>query len=285
MKTNKKLIGLFILTLALIAIFLPACIHEHSFSSWITSDEATCTTAGSEFRSCSSCEYTETRSIPAKGHNEVKISAVSPTCTKEGHTEGSYCSICDEILKEPISIPKIGHENEHGVCTVCFDVLNPFEALAHYILENGRTSYNGDVCMQKTSNKITYTLSTNTDASKIQFMYRDQTSSPTSKTAIIDVNPTGSMHTVSSSLTASSSVGLDIRASCTIDGRYFSSSNRTLSNFNCYKSEGSTYNPSIDFKNAFKSDTGDMVNILLIGIEYLYFPDYITMEMIGFDNY
>lgn len=125
MKTNKKLIGLFILMLALMAVSLCSCVHEHSFNSWITSNEASCTTTGTEFRTCLSCDYIETRTIPAKGHNEVKIAAVSPTCTKAGNEEGVKCSYCDVVFSGAKTIPAKGHnENTLGFCTVCkIDVL------------------------------------------------------------------------------------------------------------------------------------------------------------------
>ena len=42
-------------------------------------------------------------------HVEVIDPAVEPTCTQAGRTEGSHCSLCGEILRQPVSVPAKGH--------------------------------------------------------------------------------------------------------------------------------------------------------------------------------
>ena len=77
--------------------------------------------------------------VPALGHTEVTDQRVEPTCTKTGLTEGTHCSVCDEVLTAQKEIPAKGHsevidegteptctkpgltEGKH--CSVCNEVL------------------------------------------------------------------------------------------------------------------------------------------------------------------
>lgn len=52
-------------------------------------------------------------------HNIVIDPKVEPTCTKTGLTEGKHCSICGEVLVEQTVIPKLNHNYENGICTIC----------------------------------------------------------------------------------------------------------------------------------------------------------------------
>ena len=89
--------------------------------------------------------------IPATGHTEVVIPAVNATCTEEGLTEGTKCSVCDEIITAQQTVPATGHTNEtipavaptctetgltEGVkCSVCHAVLET----QHTVLALGHT--------------------------------------------------------------------------------------------------------------------------------------------------
>lgn len=42
-------------------------------------------------------------------HNETIDSAVAPTCTKDGYTQGSHCSVCKKVLKKQVLISANGH--------------------------------------------------------------------------------------------------------------------------------------------------------------------------------
>ena len=66
---------------------------------------------------CTVCGDTRTEAIAATGHTEEVIPAVAPTCTKEGATQGSKCSVCGEILETPQVIPATGHSYDEGAVT------------------------------------------------------------------------------------------------------------------------------------------------------------------------
>ena len=63
-------------------------------------------------------------------HNEVKVPAVPATCTEDGLTEGSKCSLCGKAFVEQTVVPATGHTpgpeatcTQDQVCTVCGEVL------------------------------------------------------------------------------------------------------------------------------------------------------------------
>ncbi len=67
---------------------------------------------GSKSIHCSICNVIKENSeeeIPLAAHTEVKDTAVPPTCTKAGKTEGSHCSVCNTAIKEQEEIPVISH--------------------------------------------------------------------------------------------------------------------------------------------------------------------------------
>ena len=63
-------------------------------------------------------------------HDEVKVPAVPATCTQDGLTEGSKCSLCGKVFVEQTVVPATGHTpgpeatcTQDQVCTVCGEVL------------------------------------------------------------------------------------------------------------------------------------------------------------------
>ena len=93
-------------------------VHEHSWSEWTVTKEATCTEKGEETRTCA-CGESETREIAALGHTEEIIPAVEATCTETGLTEGVKCAVCGEILVEQEVVPALGHDWKGTGCTRC----------------------------------------------------------------------------------------------------------------------------------------------------------------------
>ena len=84
---------------------------KHTWNSGSVTTQPTCTASGVKTYTCtaSGCGATYTESVSAKGHTEVTIPAVAPTCNTTGSTEGKTCSVCNTILTAPQTIPALGH--------------------------------------------------------------------------------------------------------------------------------------------------------------------------------
>ncbi|MCM1365065.1 MAG: GBS Bsp-like repeat-containing protein [Faecalibacterium sp.] len=83
--------------------------HAHSYTSTVTK-AATCTQTGTKTFKCSICGNTYTESIPATGHKAVTDKAIAATCTSEGKTEGSHCSVCGTAIKAQTTVAKLEHK-------------------------------------------------------------------------------------------------------------------------------------------------------------------------------
>lgn len=81
--------------------------HTHSFGQATCTKPATC-----------SCGATQGNPL---GHNEVIDSAVAPTCTTAGKTQGKHCSRCNAVLQAQTTVPATGHTqpNAEGKCDTC----------------------------------------------------------------------------------------------------------------------------------------------------------------------
>ena len=81
----------------------------HVYGEWTTTKAPTCTEKGSHKKVCE-CGKEITEDMPASGHKEVPDAAVAPTCTEPGKTEGSHCSVCDEVLTAQQTVNALGHD-------------------------------------------------------------------------------------------------------------------------------------------------------------------------------
>lgn len=101
-------------------ITIPALGHSLTL---VPGNPATCTESGNiPYYVCGVCdkwyadasgavEITDKASvvIPAAGHKPVTDEAVEPDCTHTGLTEGSHCSVCNEVLTAQKTISALGH--------------------------------------------------------------------------------------------------------------------------------------------------------------------------------
>ena len=102
----------------------------HNWGEWQTVTPATCTNAGSQKRTCSLCNTSETQNIPVLGHNYSDATCTEPqTCTRCGATTGTALghNYSDATCTEPQTCTRcgattgtaLGHNLVNGVCTRC----------------------------------------------------------------------------------------------------------------------------------------------------------------------
>ena len=94
---------------------------EHIFTEWLVIKEQTCTVSGIKQRYCTECGHTETKTIVSNGHTVVIDQGIEATCTETGLTEGSHCSVCDEILVAQMVVDVLGHSEiiDEAVAPTC----------------------------------------------------------------------------------------------------------------------------------------------------------------------
>ena len=90
--------------------------HKHLYQLKVL-NPSRCVTKGIGEQVCTLCGDFYEEEIKATGHKEVKDAAVAATCETNGKTEGSHCSVCDEVLKEQTEVPALGHNWDSGKIT------------------------------------------------------------------------------------------------------------------------------------------------------------------------
>jgi len=103
---------------------IPALGGEHSFTNYVSNDDATCTEDGTKTAKCDNCDETDTvvDEGSAKGHTEDEwVVTVEPNYGVAGE-ETLYCAVCDEVLgtrevaaKEFPDVPLEGQWYSEGV--------------------------------------------------------------------------------------------------------------------------------------------------------------------------
>ena len=92
--------------------------------------EATCTEDGLVSLECALCGDRSEETVKAVGHVEETIPEVEATCTQEGTTAGTRCTVCGEELTGSELIPALGHQEVEdeavdATCTQDGKLLDP----------------------------------------------------------------------------------------------------------------------------------------------------------------
>lgn len=82
--------------------------------------KATCTEKGVIKAKCKNCDAKQDFYVAATGHTKETIPGYAATCTKEGRTDGTKCSVCDTVLKSQRKIAMLEHD---------YDETTPFEVV------------------------------------------------------------------------------------------------------------------------------------------------------------
>lgn len=103
--------------------------EEHDWNDGVETLAPTCSAVGTKTFTCTTCGATKTEDIPKVAHTEEVLSAIAPSCTEKGLTEGKKCSVCGEIIIAQEEIAANGHSkseewikdesNHWQVCSVC----------------------------------------------------------------------------------------------------------------------------------------------------------------------
>ena len=118
MKKRIFLLSIFFLSLLFLVscqqLFPDKCKNgEHKSTEWVVEIEATCTTLGKKSLICTNCkEIITTSTIAYKEHTEEIDEEIKATCTDDGLTSGSHCSVCKIILVQQEVVKATGHHYE-----------------------------------------------------------------------------------------------------------------------------------------------------------------------------
>lgn len=86
---------------------------SHTYGEWTVTTPATCTADGIQTRSCLSCNFKETREIPAPGHDYISTTTKEATETAEG-IRTYTCSKCQDSYTEAIAKLPASHKHSYS---------------------------------------------------------------------------------------------------------------------------------------------------------------------------
>ncbi len=93
----------------------------HKWDEGKVTRQPSCSTDGEKTFECTECHETRTEPIAKVAHTVVEDKAVAATCTKDGKTAGSHCSVCGEIIKKQEVVKSKGHSvvTDAGKAATC----------------------------------------------------------------------------------------------------------------------------------------------------------------------
>ena len=131
----------------------------HDYGDSVVTTPATCTESGVKTYTCSRCGDTTTEIINATGHQTEVQNAKEDTCTEDGYTGDTICTVCGETVAKGEVIKATGHNFVDGSCTICGEVDPDYNPEPEYTYT--------DTVVPPTCTEKGYTLHTcNEDASK-----------------------------------------------------------------------------------------------------------------------
>ncbi len=92
-------------------------VSDHVWDEGKVTTSTTCTAAGVKTYTCTLCGDTKTEALGSTGHSLVKDAAVAATCTTDGLTEGSHCSVCNAVIVAQKVVAAVGHIYDDGAVT------------------------------------------------------------------------------------------------------------------------------------------------------------------------
>ena len=203
---------------------------------------------------------------------------IEPTCLKEGYT--IYSCECDYYFCEDF-VPTLDHIEVNGICKECKTVTDAYIALANYVKCNGTLDDDGNYSISgenkySDTRTVTYYIQTNSDGTTLSFKAEE----------ITNINVTVILLTLSNDEETLNHVGMGNSASWGTDYVYgfidytwgHKSTNQYIYNYTydlVYPSQ------ALDYKELFTS----YITTLFLGIDLYVLPDFVTMEMLGFENF
>ena len=105
-------------------------VHTHTMGEWKVIVTVDCINDGKEVRTCTAdgCNHTETKMIPALGHELKNVEGLEPNCVEPGYKAYQKCTRC--VYNTYVEIPALGHNykidaelNPNGdTCVACKQV-------------------------------------------------------------------------------------------------------------------------------------------------------------------
>ena len=87
---------------------------NHRLGAPVTTKEPTCTEPGIKAQYCIYCDYYTERKVVPNGHKKVVDKGYDSTCSTNGLSDGSHCSVCGVIVEAQKELPFNNVHLEYG---------------------------------------------------------------------------------------------------------------------------------------------------------------------------